>query len=132
MTTPLSGRQTFRKPERLVSKIAFEQLLKDGKSFHEFPVRVIWKEMPLPTPYPLQVAFSVPKRIFKRAVDRNRVKRLLRESYRKNKVLIQPFLSGKNKQYAVLFVYTGKKLPDYADVQQRMISILQQLATTVR
>lgn len=125
METTTSGRQTFRKPERLVSKLAFERLLKDGESHHEFPVRGIWKQLTLPTPFPVQVAFSVPKRNFKRAVDRNRIKRLLRESYRKNKAGLYTFLKDGGKQYALLFVYTGRKLPAYAEIDGQIRSILK-------
>ena len=129
MNSIASGRQTFRKPERLVSRLAFEALLKDGAGRHEFPIRMVWKEMKLPTPFPVQVAFSVPKRNFRRAVDRNRIKRLMRETYRKNKGELYSLLEGKGKQFALLFVYTGKKIPDSAEVGTRIQSNLRYFAT---
>lgn len=123
-----SGRHTFRKPERLVSKLAFDQLIKNGRRISEPPVLVIWKSMPLPTASPVQVAFSVPKRQFPRAVDRNRIKRLLREVYRKNKNMLYPLLKEKGKQYALLFVYTAKTLPSYVELAEKVTLILQRLA----
>jgi ribonuclease P protein component len=124
-----SGRQTFRKPERLVSRLAFEALLKDGQAHLTFPVRMVWKEMTLPTRFPMQVAFSVPKRNFRRAVDRNLIKRLMREAYMKNKGELYSLLEGKGKQFAVLFVYTGRKIPKYQDITSCIQTNLRHFAT---
>lgn len=132
MSSILSGRQTFRKPERLVSKLAFESLLQQGEGHVTFPVRMVWKEMVLPTRYPVQVAFSVPKRNFKRAVDRNRIKRLMRESYRQNKNALYTLLAGQNKQFALLFVYIGRKLPAGEEVSAGIRSNLHHLASLLQ
>jgi len=132
METADSGRQTFRKPERLVSRLAFERLMKQGESLHQFPVRAVWKSFQLPTPYPIQVAFSVPKRNFRRAVDRNRIKRLMREAYRKNKNLLYTLLKGTGKQYAVMFVFTGKKLPSFQEIERLVSSTLENIAKSVQ
>jgi ribonuclease P protein component len=115
-----------------VSKIAFELLVREGTSCHEFPVRLIWKSMRLPSASPAQVAFSVPRRNFRRAVDRNRVKRLMREVYRKNKGELYALLKERNEQYAFLFVYTGKSLPSYEDVRIKITLTLQRFAETFK
>lgn len=132
MSTTLSGRQTFRKPERLVSRLAFESLLEQGDGHVVFPVRMVWKEMPLPTRYPVQVAFSVPKRNFRRAVDRNRIKRLMRESYRQNKNSLYALMEGKGKQFALLFVYVGRKLPVAGEVATGIRSNLHHIASILQ
>jgi ribonuclease P protein component len=128
----VSGKQTFRKPERLVSRLAFETLLKEGSGHHVFPVRMIWQEMTLATRFPVQVAFSVPKRNFRRAVDRNRIKRLMRESYRKNKAVLYSLLTGGGKQFAVLFVYSGRKIPVFKEVDTSIHSNLRHLASLIQ
>lgn len=132
MSSILSGRQTFRKPERLVSRLAFESLFENGEGHVAFPVRMVWKEMTLPTRYPVQVAFSVPKRNFRRAVDRNRIKRLMRESYRQNKNTLYALLEVKGKQFALLFVYVGRKLPVSGDVSTGIRSNLHHLASLLQ
>jgi ribonuclease P protein component len=132
MNAILSGRQTLRKPERLVSKLAFDRLMKNGKRQHDPPVSAVWTSMSLPTTAPVQVAFSVPKRQFPRAVDRNRVKRLMREVYRKNKTIVYPLIQGKGKQYAILFVYTSNKLPSYAEVNDKICNLLNRLADVLQ
>lgn len=132
MSSILSGRQTFRKPERLVSRLAFESLLENGDGHVAFPVRMVWKEMTLTTRYPMQVAFSVPKRNFRRAVDRNRIKRLMRESYRQNKNTLYALLEGRSKQFALLFVYVGRKLPVAGDVTTGIRSNLHHLASLLQ
>lgn len=127
-----SFRNTFRKPERLVSKIAFDHLIREGSSCHEFPIRLIWKSMKLPSSFPAQVAFSVPRRNFRRAVDRNRIKRLMREVYRKNKGDLYSLLNENQMQYALLFVYTGKALPTYDEVRTKITLTLQHFAENIK
>ena len=80
---------TFKKQERLKSKKTIELLFKNGNIINEFPVKAVWIKTTLPEKDAVsQVSFSVPKRLFKKAIDRNRIKRLLRESYRLNKPLL--------------------------------------------
>lgn len=99
---------------------------KKGKSFSHFPLRVIFLEMNDPAP-PLQAGFSVSARNFKKAVDRNRVKRLMREGYRLQKNSLQTTLKENHKSLAVFFIYTGKELPGYALVFEKMGKTLEHL-----
>lgn len=75
----------------------------------------------------IQAAVTASSRNFKKAVDRNRVKRVLREAYRLQKLPLQNFLKEQNKSLAVFFIYTGKGLPVFAEVHKRMETILQKL-----
>lgn len=122
-----TARQTFKKLERLSSRKLIAELMADGKVIHQSPFRAIWQVQSLSGPFPVQIAFSVPRRIFRRAVDRNRIKRLIRESYRKNKADIYTLLKDRNVQIAVLIVYSGKMIPDYQETEQKIQSILKRL-----
>jgi ribonuclease P protein component len=76
---------------------------------------------------PLQAGFSASSRNFKKAVDRNRIKRLMREAYRLQKNPLQEALQAKQKQLALFFIYTGKELPDYKTVSEKIGVILNKL-----
>ena len=105
-------RYTFKKEERLKSRKAIEQLFQQGKSFSNFPFRVLWEFNERPGSV-LQTGFAVSSKHFKNAVDRNRIKRLMREAYRLQKNELQVRLKQKQKQLAVFFIYTGNELPEY-------------------
>lgn len=128
MTVPPSARLTFRKPERLVSVSVFERLVKEGKSINRPPLRMLYAPEKLETDAPAQVAFSVPKRTFGRAVDRNRIKRLLREAYRQNKSTVYPLFESTGKKWAMLLIFTGKSIPDFREVSEKVNLILRQIA----
>ena len=115
---------TFTKAERLTGKTSIDRLIEKGKSFNSFPFRIVWLEVPENT-VPAQIVISVPKRIYKRAVDRNRLKRLIREGYRKNKFMLGEHLS--EKKIHLLLVYTSKTIMEYNEMEEKIISALQLL-----
>lgn len=118
---------TFTKAERLTSKKTIDALFNLGTSFAITPLRVIWLESKLNTSYPVQVVVVVPKKNIGRAVDRNLIKRRLRESYRKNKELLYDFLSKIGKQYALAIVFTGTEPVAYEELEGKIILSLQRL-----
>ncbi|MBU3026742.1 ribonuclease P protein component [Zobellia galactanivorans] len=113
---------TFPKKEKLKSKKLIERLFVEGKSVSVYPIKLIY----LPTPFNDEVRFkagmAVPKKNFKSAVKRNRIKRLLRESYRLNKPDI---LNNTEGSFAFLFLYLGKDMPSYASTERSMKALLQ-------
>lgn len=112
----LSKRYTLGKHEKLKSKKAIDKLFTEGKSFVQSPIRVVFIKNE--TDFPNQVAFSVSKRNFKLAVDRNRIKRLMREAYRLNKYELN------SEGFHVLFIYTNRKIKSFDRVSSSMKIIL--------
>ncbi len=120
--------KTFSKEERLCSKVFIDELVAKGKSFNSFPFRIIWIEA-TENKVPVRVVISVPKRIFKRAVDRNRLKRLTREAYRKNKEVLYKEL--KERKVNVMFVYTSKTLMEGKELEEKLVSALIMLVKRI-
>lgn len=118
---------TFSKHERLKSRKTIAQLFKVGKgnSFVAYPLRVLWLDAPMtgeapPTPLAerdgaAQIAISVPKRAFKTAVARNRIKRQIREAYRLHKAGLYEKLAG--RRVSLMLVYIAKEALPYAEIE---------------
>lgn len=116
---------TFSKQERLSSRKSIALLFEDGNSFFSYPFSVVWRyseSLPLS---PAQVAISVPKKSFRRAVDRNRIKRITREAWRHQKGRLYNNLEQHNKQVVIMLIYAGKELP----LQNDMNSQVEKLVT---
>ena len=110
------------KNEKLKSSKTIEKLFSEGKSFSKFPVKIIFIEQE-GSGYN-KAAFAVPKRNFKSAVDRNRIKRQLREAYRLNK---QSFNKDNERSYAMLFLYLGKVKPKYSSIENAIQALLKKI-----
>ncbi|MBK9484191.1 MAG: ribonuclease P protein component [Chitinophagaceae bacterium] len=119
-------RYTFKKDEKLKSRKTIEQLFKEGKSFSNFPFRVLWQFTEL-AKAPVQTGFAVSSKHFKKAVDRNRIKRLMREAYRLQKNELQTQLMLQRKQLAVFIIYVGNELPDHDFIVEKMNHVLTRL-----
>jgi len=112
---------SFPRKEKLKSKKLIDQLFVEGKSISTYPIKLIFLQTELPFDVPLQVGVTVPKKNFKSAVKRNRIKRLLRESYRLNKDII---FNNSEGSFAFLFLYLGNKMPEYLEVNEKMQAVL--------
>lgn len=123
-------RYTLGKTEKLKSSKIIEQLFKEGKSFSIFPFRVIYlfKENELPvSENKLQTAFSVSKKYFKKATDRNRVKRLMREAWRLQKNIVEDKNGATGKSLMVFLIYTGNELPDCNLIFEKTAAAIKRL-----
>jgi ribonuclease P protein component len=103
---------TLGPKEKLKSRKLIEEVFQDGEKLSLFPFRVFF--LFGKTPQPLQAGFAVSSSHFKKAVDRNRIKRLCRESYRLQKNSLVESLIKNNKSMAIFFIYTGRELPAYS------------------
>lgn len=120
----------FPKEERLYLEKQIDELFQKGKSINAFPVRMIWQIQP--GNVPARILFSVPKRKFKHAVDRNRIKRLMREAYRLNKTPFVETLQKEEKQVVVAFLFNGHELPKYKGIADKIILLLQRLSNELQ
>lgn len=124
----LKGTNTLGKSERLKSRKLTESLFGGGKSFSVYPIKVVYLFTSQPDwRFPVQAGFSASGRLFKKSVDRNRIKRLLRETYRVQKGTLYQTCSQQAVQLAVFFLYTGKELPNYQPLHQKMQQALVKL-----
>lgn len=106
---------TLGKDEKLKSRKLIEHLFAEGKRVKSFPLQLIYLQISHDSEFPVKVGFSVPKRVVKLAVDRNRIKRMMREVYRKNKYLIAENIK---EPYIFMLIYTDKAEPKYSDLEE--------------
>lgn len=122
-------RYFLKATDRLKSRKAIEELFAKGKSFSEFPLRVFW--ISGEDEAGLKAGFTASSRNFKKAVDRNRIKRLMRESYRLQKDLLENENNPGMKSLHVFFIYTGKDLPEYRLVFEKTGAALKRLVKLI-
>ena len=112
---------SFKKTERLSKKILIKELFEKGSSFYFYPFKVLL--LPIPNSSAAnQILISASKRNFKNAVDRNKIKRRIREAYRLNRN--QYSLSNK---YLIAYLYTSKEIMPFDKIQESMIAILNKI-----
>jgi len=129
---PEKGRNTLSKRERICSQKLTEQLFNSGKahSMVAFPLRAVYMSIPREEQEPqASILVSVSKRYFKRAVKRNRVKRLVREAYRLNKhILTDRLTASPGMALAIAFLWLDPKLHSFHRVENKVKQLLQRIA----
>ncbi|MES3019227.1 MAG: ribonuclease P protein component [Bacteroidota bacterium] len=119
---------SFSKEERLCSVKLIDKLFHSGSSFLLYPFRIIWLQEPLPAESPVQVLISVPKKKFKRAVDRNLLKRRMREIYRLQKTEhLYPFLQEHSVTIILGINYIGNEIGEYAFMEKKFNAAILKL-----
>lgn len=114
-------RNTLGKQERLKSKKLIEKLYAEGDSVKTFPLRMMYVQTAHTSEFPCQVGVSVAKRNYKLAVDRNRLKRLMRETYRLQKQIVYNNL---DEPYVFMISYIGREEIKYEDLYLKMEKLL--------
>jgi ribonuclease P protein component len=121
---------TFTKEERLCNKRLIDELFHNGSSFLCYPFKASWLLVTEPQQVPVQILFSVSKKRYKRAVDRNLIKRRMREAYRLSKQQqLYDQLNDANKRIILSIGYIGKEIAPYELVEKKMLKLLMQLNT---
>jgi ribonuclease P protein component len=119
-------RFTFTKDERLSKEKTIKELFETGSSFYLYPFKVIHIPNPDKGANAInQVLISVSSRQFKRAVDRNKIKRRIREAYRLQKEV----LNTKSEKAIFTFIYTAKEILPYAELKEKVLMAMTKLNT---
>ena len=126
----LSGSNTFSKQERLCSSTQIDRLFSEGnRQISVFPVRLVW--LLTDDIEGIQVLISAPKRNFHHAVDRNRIKRQIREFYRTGSSSLKETVASKGKGLALAFLFNDNKLWESDKLDQRLSQALERLVETL-
>ena len=125
----LKDRFTFRKKERLCSKKLFDKLFSNGNSFLVYPLKVLFGVTEHPGDYPVQAAFAVSKKIFRKAVVRNLLKRRMREAYRLNKYIL--YNSTGDRKLVIIFIYIGKEIIGFHQIEKALKRALNKVSDNI-
>ena len=119
---------SFPKKEKLKSKKLIEQLFAEGIGVTNYPIKLVYLKTRFEDDSKCKVGVTASKRNFKSAVKRNRIKRLMRESYRLNKHLIFNNIEG---NFAFMFLYLGKEMPKQSKITAAMIPLMQKFVVEI-
>ncbi|RFC54214.1 ribonuclease P protein component [Brumimicrobium aurantiacum] len=119
--------EKFGKEYKLCSKKVMTAVFEKGKTEKNYPFVLRYLDTDLKTNTCFQIVISVPKRRFKKAVDRNRIKRLIREAVRKNKHIIEQSMTENQPQLALFLIYTGNKEEPYQKIYDKIEALFLRL-----
>lgn len=119
---------TYPKNERLKSKTTIGLLFSEGKSVSKYPLRLVYCQAAENSEEKIKLGVSVSKKYFKKAVDRNYFKRVLRETYRLNKHLL---LDNINEPYSIMFFYQTKDRLSYEEINTKTIQLFEKFLSQV-
>lgn len=120
---------TYPKHEKLKSKTTIDLLFSDGNSVSKFPLRLVYVENTEENAELIKMGVSVSKKYFKKAVDRNYYKRVLRETYRLNKHLL---IDNLEKPYAFMFFYQTNERLSYQEIEEKTIQLFQKFTEIIK
>ena len=125
---PSPTRNTFKKNERLCSRILMDHLFQgDNRTASSYPIRAVFLPVEEEMQKGVSVLISVPKKRFHDAVDRNRVKRQIREAYRKNKHALVEQVAQSGKGLLVAFIYVSAEIESTEYVEKRVVRLLDKI-----
>ena len=122
---------TFTKAERITGEKRIDAIFASGKSFISYPLRVVYLQHEQSPIHSCSILITVPKKRIKKAVHRNRIKRLIRESYRLNKELVNDIEFGE-QSLDIAFVYVKDTVSDYKEIQKGVKKALKQIAIRIK
>ena len=127
----IKNKLRFKKNERLCNLILINQLFEKNRSYFKYPFKLIWKESEITSDYPAQMLISVPKRKFKKAVDRNLIRRRSKEIYRHQKSFLYETLNKKEKKIIFIFIYIAKEILEHRQIEKSIKTLLKNLENEI-
>jgi ribonuclease P protein component len=128
----MRGHFTFSKEERLTGKTSIDQLFNEGKSINVFPFRIFFKLVDTPDEPVARLLIAIPKKKVKHAVNRNRLRRLVREAYRLNRTEFLTWLETKSVRLHFALIYTGEGIDlTYKDIEAKITACLVKLEKAI-
>lgn len=118
---------SFDKKERLFLKKDIDFLFLNNTNFSIYPFKILYRYADNQDDNIVKVLISIPKKNIKKAVDRNLLKRRVKEAYRKNKIQLHETLSNNNKKIQIAIIYVGKEIIDFAVIENKILLTLQRL-----
>jgi len=118
---------SYGRNEKLKGRKLMQELFSKGKTFTIYPVKIFYMEPLIKLDHPVKVGVGTSTRHFKKAVDRNHIKRLLREIYRIEKLPLHEYLQSSGKQVVIFFLYVDKSMPEYSELKTKMHLVLHKL-----
>ncbi len=118
---------SFSKAEHLCGEKKISRLFSEGNAFIVYPLRIVYSVLEEKDDIPVKVMVSVPKKRFKRAVKRNRLKRLMREAYRLNKHILWNVIKEKHSEMHISFQYISDEELTFGYIENKMITALEKL-----
>jgi ribonuclease P protein component len=122
-------KNTYPKHEKLKSKNTIDLLFSEGKSVSKYPLRLVFVPASLEEGEKIKIGVSVSKKYFKKAVDRNYYKRVLRETYRLNKEII---LANLDQPYAIMFFYQTKDRLTYQEINEKTMLLFEKFVAEIK
>ena len=121
------GAFNLGKRYKLCSKVLIEDLFKTGTTIKSYPLIAIYNEVEFTDNSTFKIVFSAPKRTFRKAYQRNRIKRICKEAVRLNKAIIETYLTENNKQLALFLVYSSKDELNHVQLEKKVVKLFNQL-----
>lgn len=121
---------SLKKAERIYHRDDFSQLFNEGERISAYPIQLLFRISKIDDSQEkdfLQAAWVAPKRNFKKAVDRNLLKRRMKEAYRIHRIPLKNEVEKQHKSLHLIFIYTAKELLSYAQIEDKIILLLQRL-----
>jgi ribonuclease P protein component len=123
----------FNKKERLKSNLSVQDLIRNGQTLSSFPLKLYWNKEDDPSQkYPVKMAVSVPKKKIRRAVDRNLLKRRIRESYRQNKCDLYDLLNQSDLKLLIVIMFIADDLTSYERIDSGLKNLFLKLIVNIK
>lgn len=116
---------SYSKKDKLKGKKRIEQLFAKGSSLAVYPLRIVYLKIDAEEEVDYKVGVTVSKKYFKKAVDRNQIKRLIREAYRLHR---NDYFNNNSASFALMILYLGKDMPDFISIEKKMKALLNKFS----